>query len=359
MATINWPFLSSSSPEFYWWFGAFLGDGCNPAVRSRLTLVGSRSTTERWQALVTNTPGKLYEHKHSPGTFVASVGSVALSDWMYQTHGYRGPKSKTLRWPEEMPDSCASDFIRGLWDTDGCLYVQDKAKRKKSGNPARSLIYTSIAVPFVERLAQEIERLMNIPAPKLNLSMVPETGNPRAQLVYTGAKAQVLADWLYEFAPEHIRNEDRMEVYRRMALQQTLYDKPCACGKESYADGKCHACWAAEQPHRTGPGTFCATPGCGREVWANGLCVRCRSRESRAAPDYVRPAQGLCLCGLVAYRKGLCDACYERRRRGRPTRFETAPPAKGWASRRGDKIPGRPRQDAVGSGVTVRSLEET
>lgn len=345
MARVHWSFLQTTSPEFAWWFGVFLGDGCAPATKGMLQCTGSRSTVTRWRALVTDSDRGIHETKHSPGTFVCMVHSVALSDWMRDVHGYRGPKSKDLRWPADMPAECFPHFVRGLWDTDGCLYVQDKARRTTTGNPMRALVYTSIAVPFVERLALEIERGVGIPIPKLNLTVVPQTGNQKAQLHYTGRAAQKLADWLYADAPEHIRNEDRIEVYREMCTLREQLAQACACGEpEQYSEGLCRSCWQAKQPRTTGPGTSCATEGCRRPVWTNGLCDACRKRLARQEGRYRQKQKGVCACGSPSYRiDGLCVACAARRKRGVPTRFELEMPANGWKSRTGERLPGRPR----------------
>jgi len=318
MANINWKLLQTWSPERAWWHGIFLGDGCAPSSGYLLQCTGAISTITRWRALITDDTRPFYEHKHAPGAFVAVVRSRALSDWMLQVHGYRGKKSDKLRWPEDLPKACLPHFIRGLWDSDGCIYVQ---KTRTRGNKQRSLVYTSIAVPFVERLGLEIEKALGIPVPKLNRTVVPQSGNVRVQLSYTGALAQKFADWLYKDAPEHIRNEDRMGGYHEMCALQEAVETPCACGNPRYtASGLCRACWEATQTHTTGPGTVCGTEGCTREVWAKGLCGSCLSAERIHQPGYRRPVQGACQCGATAYRKGLCDACYERQRRGRPLR---------------------------------------
>lgn len=318
MATINWSLLQSWSPERAWWFGVFLGDGCAPARGASVQCTGSISTITRWRKLITPDEIRLFEHvRTSPGSFQCSVGSRALSDWMLSVHGYRGKKSDKLTWPEDLPQEFKVHFIRGLWDSDGCIYVQDQSGRKTRGNPRRSLIYTSIAVPFVERLAKEIEGALGVVAPKLRLQTIPQTGNVRAQLAYAGADAQRLADWLYAEAPEHIRNEDRAETYAQMvALRESLH-KPCVCGDpEVFTEGECRACWQAHRPRKVGPGTVCSTEGCGGEVWANGLCAKCRSRKRRADDPNHRKSTGTCQCEAPAYRKGFCDADYERNRRG-------------------------------------------
>lgn len=268
---------------------------------------------------------------------------------MLQVHGYRGKKSDKLTWPEDLPASCLLHFIRGLWDSDGCIYVQDRAKRKVSGNPTRSLIYTSISVGFVERLAKEIHLAIGLPIPTLHIQVIPQTGNRRAQLVYSGAHAQKLADWLYRDAPEHLRNDDRVAAYQEMLSVRDQAEAPCGCGSsEVYGGGKCRPCYEAARPKKTGEGVPCTgEPGCPRPVIASGLCDICRKRKARSEGRSKPRVRGVCGCGSPATRKGdQCEACYSRARRGAPTRAELPKPEGGWVSRAGAQLPGRRRISA-------------
>lgn len=352
MATINWSLLQSWSPERAWWFGALLGDGHVGRYTSGaiVSITGSLSTTTRWGALLSPSASIPRAVSHA-NAWRWTVGSKALVDWIEQVHGICGPKSHNLPWPEDLPAVCLPHFIRGLWDTDGCVYLQDRAKRRASGNPARSMIYTSICVPFVERLKAEILKHTGIDTGALALRTVPETGNTKAQLTYSGAKARALAEWLYKDAPEHLRNEDRYEAWGRFAALQAALDAACPCGCQTvYADGVCRKCWERAQPRVTGPGTQCST-GCGREVEASGLCNPCRKKAYREA--HAPQARGVCPCGSPAHRREpggsllICHACYERRRRGVPARFELPTPEGGWPSRRAP-VSDSPVQESVG-----------
>ncbi len=340
MATVRWSFLHSSSPEFAWWFGVFLGDGCAPADRSGLQCTGSHSTARRWRALLTDSDKGLRETKHSLGTFVVTVSSVALNDWMFQVHGYRGKKSHSLRWPEWVLPEHKVHFLRGLWDTDGCLSIAERKKHGWTGNPSPFAAYRSATRAMVERVRDELVALVDVPA-----AAVTSSENGTFLVSWGGSNGMKVADFLYGDAPEHLRNEDRIEVYRAMCALRDRLAEACACGEpEQYSEGLCRACWQSKQPRTTGPGTQCATEGCLRPVWTNGLCNACRKRQARAEGRYMRELKGTCPCGSPSYRAdGLCVACFARRRRGAPTRFEVPRPAKGWPSRTGAKLPGRPR----------------
>jgi len=276
----------------------------------------------------------------TPRTYRCYVSSKALSDWILSTHGYRGKKSHTLRWPEWVRPAHKVHFLRGLWDTDGCLSIQDRKRSGLTGNPMPVVAYRSATRSMVERVRDELVLALGV-----SEAAISEGTNGTYLVSWGGAHAMTVADFLYGSAPEHLRNEDRIEKYRSMCALRDRLAQACACGQpEQYSEGKCRACWQATQPRTTGPGTQCATDGCTRPVWTNGLCDPCRKRQARAEGKYARVAKGTCRCGSPSYRTdGLCTACAARRKRGVPTRFELPAPAKGWVSRTGAKLPGRPR----------------
>lgn len=352
MTQVRWSLFESWTPERAWWFGAFLGDGCNHRPKrggGYVSLVGAHTTVTRWFTLVSPDSLRLREALNSPGTFTVRVNAKALTDWMERTHGYCGPKSEKLAWPEDLPNDLKVHFLRGLWDTDGCLSIGDRQAQGRTGNPVPLAVYTSKALPFLERIRAELHGLVGTSATQAIHANKQKVG----QLGYGSSQAMKVADFLYAGAPEHLRNEDRMEVYGRLCTIREAILAPCACGNpETYCDGDCRACWEARRAKKTGPSVLCEK-GCGRAVVASGLCDICRKRDRRAQGNYKTPC-GTCPCGEAAYRsdptdtaRKLCEACYSRRRRGVPTRFELPKPARGWSVRAGAKLPGRPRADRV------------
>jgi hypothetical protein len=101
-----------------------------------------------------------------------------------------------------------------------------------------------------------------------------------------------VADYLYADAPEHLRNEDRYEVYLRMcALREQIHDAACPCGRRVTHEGRCQRCWWAARGRKTGPGTICA---CGKSpVHGRGLCVACYNRAIRAERRFSLPVRDL------------------------------------------------------------------
>jgi hypothetical protein len=312
MTSVQQGLLLSWSPEKAWWWGVLLGDGnvYEGTKDWRVSACGSLSTTRRWVQLVAPEnlgPRNPQEFKRSLGTYQCYVNSKALVDW-FKAQGICGSKSDTLVWPEDLPAEFKVHFLRGLWDTDGSLSIWDRRAHGKKGNSERKAGFGCKAVEFVQRVRFELECVLP------GLPHVADYWSAGTQkFSYGGTTAQRVADYLYAEAPEHLRNEDRVEVYQQMkALGEDIENACCPCGAAVEKEGWCTACWWANRLHKTGEGTVCA---CGKSVLAKGLCSACYSREVRVRSGWKRKSVGLCVCGKSAYRRGKCDACYSRERR--------------------------------------------
>jgi hypothetical protein len=270
---LRWSLLESWSNERAWFLGVLYGDGnvYKSPKYSRVSLCGSLSTTTRWIALVA--PYKApQEFKRSPGIYQVYVDSVELVSWFEREMGICGPKSDILVWPKDLPDEFRVSFLRGVWDTDGSLFIE--ARPKGRGNPAPRAKLAMNARGFVERVRSELELLTGVPPVALGLY------KKISELKYGNISAMLVADLLYKNAPEHLRNEDRYEAYLRMCVMRgQLEDATCACGEPVEREGCCTACWYSKREYRTGSGTVCS---CGKSpVLAKGLCSACYNRERR------------------------------------------------------------------------------
>lgn len=270
--------LSHWTPELAWWYGAFLGDGHASGSHPTITFTGNHLTVERWRQLIAPLSVR-HEIPHSPATSVVKLWSRELSGWL-AARGISGPKTFSLEWPSDLPDPLLPHFVRGLWDSDGCLSILDRAALGLRGNPQPQAIYVSVTHSFVERLADEVARVTGLPRQRVSVDPRKPPSAPISRLQYVGANAHPFTDWLYSESSSHMRNEDRMAVYSRFL---ELRAKRCACGEPIYSKDKCRACWNASIPNTTGPGTECSTKDCGRVVLARGRCSACLKRERRAA----------------------------------------------------------------------------
>ena len=309
--------LFNWSAEKAWFLGVLYGDGnvyMNQASGDyRVSACGALSTTTRWLALIdaSRTPK---EFLRSPGTYQAYVNDKELVEWFDREMNICGPKSASLVWPKDLPSEFERDFLRGLYDTDGSLFIELRRRKKGQGNDYPRTKFDSKCESFVIHLRSRFEYLLGVERVAIEKAL--KKHSVWYTLKYGGAPAMKVADYLYSSYPLHLVNDDRVEAYKRLCfLRDHIADQECACGRPVTHEGRCQKCWWANHGTKTGVGTVCSTPDCGKLVAAKGLCTTCYNRLRRADPSYVRKTTGTCSCGGVAYRKGLCDRCYTAARR--------------------------------------------
>lgn len=308
--------LFNWSAEKAWFLGVLYGDGNvykHPASGDyRVSACGSISTTRRWIRLLdeSRTPK---EFTRSPGTFQAYVNDRGLVEYFERGLGICGPKAGSLVWPADLPAEFERDFIRGLWDTDGSLFIQLRRHRQGLGNDSPRAKFDSKCESFVEHLRGRLEALTGVD--HVAVSAEKKKHSTWHVIKYAGAPAMKVADYLYGSFPAHLVNDDRVEAYKRLcALRDHVDGLLCPCGEPATMEGRCHRCWWVARGLKTGLGTVCSTPECGKPVLAKGLCSACYSRERRGFVERVSTVLGPCACGGTATRRGMCDKCYRAER---------------------------------------------
>ena len=299
-------FLCTWSAEKAWWWGILLGDGNvyenTKTGDYRVSAVGSASTSQRWGALIVP-DRKPQAFKRAPSVYQIYVNDKEMVQWFKTEHGICGPKTENLPWPKDLPDEFLRPFLQGLWDSDGYISIYDRRAHGSKGNPE------------VIQVREALERV----AGGSRVAVIRGKGRYKKnrKIVYSSASAFKVLDYLYPDAPEHIRNEDRIEMYQKACeLRSSIQDARCPCGEPVKMEGHCRPCWWAQTPNTTGGDTVCA---CGiSPILAKGMCTACYNRVRRAKSSFVRKSTGTCACGKSAYRKGKCDACYSKDRRANP-----------------------------------------
>lgn len=304
-------------------------------------MVGSISTATRWLHLIA--PGKKpVPIRPAVDTWQAYVDSEPLIDW-FRKNAFVGPKTATVSWPEDLPEEYFIPFLRGLWDTDGSLAIFRREDHLtwipefKSGLGMKPK-------PIVERARDEISKRLGLHSPVVIWSA------EVWKFTYAGQSAKTVADYLYKDSPDHIRNEDRYDIYKQMCEIQEEHDaRRCPCGKPVEKAWYCTQCWYDNCHTRImGPGTYCK---CGNTpVFSKGLCSACYTRKKRSEAAGVPIEEALtrkcaaekclkraafgkdkcrgclirtwtdpCPCGattrIIAH--GLCKRCYENQRRAK------------------------------------------
>lgn len=268
-----------------WWFGCLLGDG--NVYRNdnngdyKTSIAGAESTVRRWLAVVDPSRGPL---KIKGANAVQGVlNSRELVEYITERWGICGPKSHDLPWPEDLPADLFVHFARGLWDTDGSLYVECRPQGKGYDSPCA--VYASKDRSFCERLRDALCEAFGTPC----VAVVEHRKGRHVYhtISYGGASAMLVAEGLYSGAPAHLVNDDRLEAFAEMREAASVASADCACGRPATREGVCQACWWAKRRAqgkiKTGPGTECSTEGCSKPVVARKMCRACYSRERRRA----------------------------------------------------------------------------
>lgn len=309
--------LFNWSAEKAWFTGVLLGDG-NVYINEctgdyRVSVCGSISTVTRWLKLVDDERHPK-EFSRSPGTFQGYINNKELVSWLKLNMGLAGPKSDVLVWPVDLPLEFERDFIRGLYDTDGSLFISNRRHLINKGADYPVTKYDSNTESFVFRLRTRLEYLLDVNHVAVS---PPHREIPTCYSIkYTGLCAMRVADYLYGSTPVHLVNQDRVDSYNELCrLRNLRASTRCTCGFSAVRQGLCSKCWWVDYGTKTGVGTVCSTDGCRKPITAKGKCIACYNRERRADPKYTRKSTGICLCGSVAYRKGMCDRCYSAARR--------------------------------------------
>lgn len=329
-ADIRWDFFDAWTPELAWWLGVFYGDG-NIYVDGnthRVQVVGSETTGRRWLDLVA--PGKTPKviHKGTTDAVQAYKDSRHLVQLMEDKFGFTpGPKTFDLKWPEDLPVECLPHFVRGLWDSDGSLYIENRRRLGNKGNDSVVAKYGSVCHPFVERLREEIVRATGVSYVHIEESIKSDSTAPMYVIKWRGKSAMDIAHRLYRDAPEHLRNEDRQEKYKELcALRYDIATAKCHCGEPATHEEFCALHWW-DGKRTTGPEVACKE--CGKKgVEAKGMCVGCYKKHRRslretheASPSGETgfengPSVECRLCGCMGTRsRGFCNVCYQRVRR--------------------------------------------
>jgi hypothetical protein len=306
----------------------------------RVSIAGSESTVRRWTDLVA--PGKpIYKFKNA-NAYQGYVDSKKFVD-IFVAKGISGPKTETLPWPTDVPPEFMVHFLRGLWDSDGSLSMSYMKDHPKWQLPEFKAAFAVKPKDFVRHVRDELVKSVGLH----NATICEDVGTWKFS--YGGISAKKVADYLYKDCPEHLRNEDRYNVYLRMCeLQNEADSRICPCGEPALRKGMCYkCCWAESNVRITGEGLLCP---CGATHVINvGLCTTCYSRKKRSESHGVpyeealkrkcstpscpkRACFGKEQCKSCQFRKwkepcpcgetkitalGLCKTCYENQRKAK------------------------------------------
>ena len=119
-------------------------------------------------------------------------------------------KSKTIGFPDNIPDKYSNHFIRGYFDGDGCVYFQIiPGKIKESVVRRLNIIFTSGSKTFLRGLSDSLRRSIGIDKDKIY------TSNYAYQLRYFVHDTIKLFKFLYKDVTDDLYLKRKLKVFSK------------------------------------------------------------------------------------------------------------------------------------------------
>lgn len=125
-------------------------------------------------------------------------------------------KSQELKWIEQIPNQYISHFVRGYFDGDGHVGLN----QAHNPNNKRLIVKLVSTLPFIERLKLEFEKHYGS-----------ECGSVRNnktyyELIYTGSNhTKSFLDWIYEDSIEETRLKRKFDIYNKFINKEDYFEQ--------------------------------------------------------------------------------------------------------------------------------------
>lgn len=179
------------TPATAWVLGVVVGDGCvvrYKGILQGLDLVGDRDVMEKSAKILASTSPVRMKGNYAQVRFCSPrlAGSLV-------SLGVCPDKAWTVPWPGRIPENLEGHFVRGLWDSDGCV---TQARRK----------YLALSLKSCsDSLMREVLRRVQMVTGSTGRLVRPRDGCLLLQV--TCANACRLGEWLWECSTPDIRGE--------------------------------------------------------------------------------------------------------------------------------------------------------
>ncbi len=190
-----------------WVLGVIVGDGCivrHKDVLRGVSVLGDKDVCEN----VRNIMGSNAPIHAIPGTFEVRFNNGPLAHSMVECWGITPDKSRTVPFPN-VPDELISHFVRGLWDSDGCVYAL-----KAVGQLYPAVSYCSYSRTLIDRVS-EIAREVT------GSTVKPTAVGEGWMFGLTNQKARTFADWLWKGSTPEIRGDRKYKLFYELASKPT------------------------------------------------------------------------------------------------------------------------------------------
>jgi hypothetical protein len=152
------------------------------------------------------------EHKNgrykSKDLFRLRIGSKKLFNDLLQL-GLTPNKSKTVRFPANIPEEFLGDFVRGYFDGDGCVYFQKgRGITKPIIIKKLSVIFTSGSYNFLEELSKILKSRLLLRHDKIY------RGSGAFQIRYSTADSLKIFSLIYKDCNNGLYLERKFDIFR-------------------------------------------------------------------------------------------------------------------------------------------------
>ena len=202
IGTYNVNFFSSFTRKSSYWAGFILADGCVRSDRDAIDIGLQKSDSDHLEKLAkaTSFNGNICFGKELNCAKIDFAGKW-FPESLKNNFGIGPRKSKTVRFPEKLPKKYYSDFVRGVFDGDGCI--------SRPACPSVSFVGSIDLMLFLRELFYELGvRLKG----KNKYCAITKHEN-YACIAITGKNAKKFLDWMYLDSKKSIRMDRKYERY--------------------------------------------------------------------------------------------------------------------------------------------------
>jgi len=194
--------------EKAYWLGFFAADGYNHASKGCIEFrlhKQDKEILEKFKSCIeANNPIGLYKQTYCN----LSLYSKHLCDKLSE-YGLSQAKTYTLQIPE-LDDVLMRHFIRGYFDGDGCLQLQDKIYHCRFDLTSASKVFLEQVRPIITKQAFT------------NGYLGKETKYNVYHLNYTGHQVKKILDWLYLDSNFYLKRKyDKYQILKSMSSLKT------------------------------------------------------------------------------------------------------------------------------------------
>ena len=193
---INWRFFNQQDEKFWYFAGLVASDGYISEKKISISLQSKdRLILEKIKELIQ--PDKNLYKSEKKNQHRLTIHNIKLAKYMKEIFSMEtNNKGKELRFPKNIPNQYIKDFIRGVFDGDGCI---DKTKGQQTVD-GQKVYYIGLRVRlFLNKdFLQELnEQFRNHYSHRTN-AIRKKSGADIHVVTYNFSTAEAFMNWIYD-----------------------------------------------------------------------------------------------------------------------------------------------------------------